>query len=179
MTKEEEFVIEPLLKWFSKQRAQWKIYRPKHGTSATGWDIEARRKNNDLLIEAKFIDGPFLSSFTGLVTAPLANRPQHFMTQKYRSWCHNVCWAIGANYEKRNIYQICLDYFTRNPTFWRHYCEDLRLKYIFFVIDSKVTRVPFTQMVKMAVEYGRKTKGKKIGARRIVAATLMEKYKYE
>lgn len=84
MTLEERFVVRPLLRWFKRQKAQWTVVNPRYGSSATGWDLEARRKNQDLLIEAKYIDGPFLASFAGLVAAPLANRPQRFMVRKYR-----------------------------------------------------------------------------------------------
>jgi hypothetical protein len=59
MTKEEKYVVNPLSRWFKRQKAGWKLYRPLFGTAATGWDLEARRKNQDLLIEAKYIDGPF------------------------------------------------------------------------------------------------------------------------
>lgn len=63
ITKEEKFVVNPLIRWFKRQDAAWHVYKPSYGTSATGWDIEARRKNQDLLIEAKYIDGAFLASF--------------------------------------------------------------------------------------------------------------------
>lgn len=178
MTKEEEYVIKPLIQWFRKQKTKWELYNPKYGTSATGWDLEARRKNQDLLIEAKFIDGPFLSSFAGLVTAPLSNRPQHFMKKKYRSWCHDICWAIGAAVQKRNIYQILLDYLARNPIFWKHYCKDLRLKYIFFVRDGKVAKVPFKHFLDIAALYEKKANGKVLKEKRTIAEELMKKYEY-
>ncbi len=63
MTKEEKYVVNPLIRWFRRQEARWALKTLRHGTSERGWDIEARRKNQDLLIEAKYIDGPFLSSF--------------------------------------------------------------------------------------------------------------------
>ncbi len=63
MTKEEQFVVNPLVSWFKSQKAQWTVRRPAYGTAATGWDLEVRRNKMDLLIEAKYIDGPFLSSF--------------------------------------------------------------------------------------------------------------------
>jgi hypothetical protein len=84
MTKEDRFVVDPLMRWFEEQK-RWTLHKPSHGTSATGWDIEARRKNQDLLIEAKYIAGPFLSSFAGLVTAPLVKRAQRSVVRKYRS----------------------------------------------------------------------------------------------
>lgn len=176
MTKEEKFVVNPLIQWFKRQKAPWKLYRPKHGVSATGWDIEARRKNQDLLIEAKFIDGPFLSSFAGLVTAPLAHRRQHFMARKYRSWSYGICWAIGASYTKRNMHQILLDYLMRNPEFWKHYCKDLRLKYVFFVQKNKVAKIRFTQLLNVANLYGKNLRGKKLPEKRTIAGALMEKY---
>ena len=179
MTKEELLVVNPLFQWFQQQKTKWKLRKPKYATSSTGWDLEASRKNQDLLIEAKFIDGrSFLSSFTGLVTAPLANRPQHFMKRKYRSWSHGICWAIGTSYQKRNIYQILLDYFARNPKFWKHYCEDLRLKYVFFVRDGKVAKVPFAHLLDIAISYKKKANGKELEERRSIAEELMAKYKY-
>jgi len=178
MEKEEKLVVKPLLDWFSRQKPNWELYRPKYGTSSTGWDIEARRKNQDLLIEAKFIDGPFLASFAGLVAAPLAKRPQHLMKRKYRSWCHDICWAIGSNYESRNIYQILFDYFARNPVFWKHYCKDLHAKYIFFVKGNRVTRVPFADMLDIADAYVDKTHDARLAEKRSVAAELMKKFKF-
>jgi hypothetical protein len=178
VTKEEELVVNPLVQWFQNQRADWKFYRPRHGTSSTGWDLEARRKNLDLLVEAKFIDGPFLSSFAGLVVAPLANRPQHFMKTKYRGWSYGVCWAIGTSRDQRGVYQILLDYLARNQNFWEHYCKDLRLKYVFFVKDGKVAKVPFTDLLTIAVTYGKKANGKTLKERRAFAEALMRKYEY-
>jgi hypothetical protein len=178
MTREEEFVVNPLIDWFQRQKAPWKLYRPKYGTAATGWDLEARRKNQDLLIEAKYIAGPFLSSFTGLVTAPLARRPQHFMATKYRSWSYGICWAIGAAYDTRNVYQILLDYFSRNPRFWRHYHEDLRLLYIFFVKEGKVAKVRFPAFLSASDVYAAKTLDKNLIYRRAVADDLMKQIKY-
>lgn len=176
-TKEERFVVNPLIRWFKRQNAAWQVYKPSYGSSATGWDIEARRKHQDLLIEAKYVDGPFLASFTGLVTASLANRPQHFMARKYRSWCHNVCWAIGANYEQRNLFQILFDYIGRNPMFWRHYAEDVRMKYIFFVSGGKVMRITFATFLKLADQYARLAADRPLSERRAVAGILISKFR--
>ena len=177
MTKEEQFVVNPLIRWFGHQNATWRIHKPRFGTAATGWDIEARRNKMDLLIEAKYIDGPFLASFTGLVTAFLANRPQRFMATKYRSWCYYVCWAIGTNYMQRNIFQILFDYIARNPQFWKHYAEDVRMKYLFFVQNEQVTRVPFLRMLCLAEQYAERAKGKSLRERRAIAGTLMSKFR--
>lgn len=97
MTKEEEFVVNPLCEWFQSQKAGWeKPLKPNRGKSATGWDIEIKRKNMDLLIEAKYVDKQSITSvIAGLVLAPLTDRRQRCMKTKYRSWCHYVCWAIG------------------------------------------------------------------------------------
>lgn len=181
MTKEEEFVVIPLDQWFQKQKAAWRVHKPKHGTSETGWDLEVNRKNQDLLIEAKFIDKqPFTSAFAGLVMAPLTKRPQkHTMKTKDRSWCHYICWAIGiAPDDNRDIYQMLFDYFDRNLVFWKHYCKDLRLKYIFFVKDRKVSKVPFAALIDIASHYGTKAAGAKLKERRSLAAELMSKYEY-
>lgn len=177
MTKEEKFVVNPLIRWFKRQNAAWEIYRPKFGTAATGWDIEARRNKMDLLIEAKYIDGAFLSSFTGLVTASLAKRPQHFMATKYRSWCYYVCWAIGTSYTSRNILQILFDYIARNPEFWRHYAEDVRMKYLFFVQGKAVTRLPFLKMLHLAELYAERATGKSLADRRETASILMRRFR--
>lgn len=177
MTKEEKFVVDPLVRWFKRQDAAWEIYRPKFGTAATGWDIEARRNKMDLLIEAKYIDRAFLSSFTGLVTASLAKRRQHFMVTKYRSWCYCVCWAIGTSYASRNIFQILFDYIARNPQFWRHYAEDVRMKYLYFVRGKEVTRVPFLKMLHLAELYGQRAAGKSLADRRATAGILMSKFR--
>ena len=175
MTKEEKFVVNPLVRWFKRQGADWKLYKPRYGTAATGWDIEAQRKNQDLLIEAKYIDGPFLASIGGLVIAPLANRPQHLIKRKYRSWSYGVCWAIGTNYAQRNIYQLLFDYFVRNLSFWEHYTHDLRLKYVFFVQGQKVARVPFEKLLSAASRYRVKAFGRNLNVRRITAEKLMAK----
>ena len=175
MTKEEKFVVYPLYKWFKEQKAGWKLYKPKYGTSATGWDIEAQRKNKDLLIEAKFIDSAFLASFTGMVTASLANRPQHFMKRKYRGWSHGICWAIGTSYPQRNIYQLLFDYLVRNLHFWKHYAADLKMNYVFFVVNGVVTRIKFDKILLLAKLYKTKTNRKNLAERRNVAEKLMTK----
>jgi hypothetical protein len=176
MTNEDRFVVDPLMRWFKEQKAHWNLHKPSHGTSATGWDIEARRKNQDLLIEAKYIAGPFLSSFAGLVTAPLAKRDQHFMVRKYRGWSHSVCWAIGSRHPLRNICQILLDYMARNPKFWKHYSKDVRMKYIFFVQNGKVTRIPFAAFLRIAKPYAVRARNEKLPARRRIAEDLLRTY---
>ena len=150
--------------------------RPAYGTSATGWDLEIRRNKMDLLIEAKYIDGPFLSSFNGLVTAPLANRPQRWMATKYRSWCYHVCWAIGSRCAIQNIYQILFDYLARNPVFWKHYAEDVRMKYVFFMQHGRVTKIPFMTLLRLAERYEREAVGCDLRKRRLIAGELMSKY---
>ena len=178
MTDEKEYVLEPLKNWFQRQKAKWQLMEPKNDRYETGWDLEARRKNEDLLIEAKFINRSFLSSFTALVTAPLAKRPQRFMKKKYRSWSHGICWAIGTRYQLQNIYQILFDYFARNLIFWRHYGQDLHMKYIFFVKDNKVAKILFDDMLEKASIYERKTKDKALTEKRKIAEELMEGLKY-
>jgi hypothetical protein len=171
--REQRLVVKPLLQWLKRQKARWKLVKPKYGTSATGWDIEARRKNQDLLIEAKFITGPFLASFASLAAAPLARRPQRFVASKYRSWSYNVCWAIGASYREANLYQILLDYLSRNLTFWKHYQKDLRLKYVFFVRNGRVARVRFVSILKIAVWYKKAAEQAGLHERRQIANKLM------
>src|SRR3989338_8571113 len=123
MTKEETFVVDPLEKYFldsKRSGAKWTIkHRPKFGSSATGWDLQVERKNQVLLIEAKYIRGPFASALAGLVIAPLTNKTEKMRSGKKKSWSSVVCWAIGCGYNggKRNlkykmsgVYQILFDY---------------------------------------------------------------------
>lgn len=176
MTKEEKFVVNPLIRWFKRRKTKWICYKPRFGTAATGWDIEAQRKNQDLLIEAKYIDGPFLASLNGLVTAPLANRRQHLIKRKYRSWSYGVCWAIGNSYSQRNIYQLLFDYFSRNPFFWKHYGKDLRMKYIYFVKSGKVFQISFQKFLSISKLYAKATnKTSALKERRVIANKLMKK----
>ena len=164
------------MRWFEEQNADWDLLKPSYPTSARGWDIEARRKNQDLLIEAKYITGPSISSFAGLVTAPIAKRAQRFMVRKYRSWCHHVCWAIGIK-PPRNMYQILFDVTARNLKFWKHYGEDLRMKYIFFVEKEEVTRIPFTAFLRMAKLYADRVDDKTtLEERRRIADGLLSTY---
>ncbi len=173
MTAEEKFVVRPLVRWFERQNAQWKLYRPRYSTSATGWDLEAKRKGSYLLVEAKYIDGPFLASFGGLVVAPLAHRMHRFMRRKRQSEQRGVCWAIGTNYTYSHLYQILLDYFARSPAFWRHYARNVRMKYIFFVRRRRVARAPFADVLKLAEVYRTTANGKKLSARQTIAGDLM------
>lgn len=173
LNAEREYVVEPLKYWFEKQEIKWDVKLPQNATSEIGWDLETRRKNLDLLIEAKYIQRSFISSFSQLVTSPLTKRAQRFMKRKGKSWCAHPCWAIGTSYKTRNIYQLIFDYFVRNPTFWKHYHEDLNLKYVFFVIDGKVAKITFKRLLGLAETYTYKTSGKKTAERREVAEKLM------
>ena len=162
MTKEEEFVVNPLEKYFSDKKrsgAKWHIlHRPSFGTAATGWDLQVERHNQVLLIEAKYIRGPFAASLAGLVTSPLSSRPEN-RQKLYRTWSAVCCWAIGSGYptvEKyrlRNVHQILLDYFSRNIEFWRCYSRTLKVKYIFFVDNERVAKLRFETLIDVACEY--------------------------
>lgn len=183
-TSEEKHVVLPLEKWFRSRKANWnRIIIPNYGTAATGWDLEVERKNQVLLIEAKYISGPFLASFGGLVTAPLAHRNQRTIKRKYRSWCAEVCWAIGSRYENRNVYQIFLDYIGRNMDFWRSYGSILRMKYVFFVEDGRVTRLTWNKILRCGEAYVQQTVKipnsnirMKLAERRAIAEAIMRKY---
>jgi len=175
MNRENKFVVKPLAKWFQQQKAKWEIDKPKYVTSETGWDIEARRGNQDLLIEAKYIQGPFLSSFSGLVCAPLAHRPQRFMKKKYRSWNYGVCWAIGSSYKSRNIYQLIFDYFSRNLTFWQHYGQDLKMKYVFFIKGNEILKIRWQKLLELSKKYEQTANNMKLNERRAIAEELMSK----
>jgi len=175
---EREYVVKPLKNWFEKRKTKWDVYLPPNPTSATGWDLEARRKNLDLLVEAKYVKGTFISSFSPLVTSPLTNRPQHFMKRKRKSWCAHKCWAIGSN-EIRNTYQKIFDYFVRTPSFWRNYYEDLNVKYVYFVKDGKVMEISFKRLLDIAEVYDKEATGKRPIEKREIAEKLMQKHTYE
>lgn len=195
--REYRFVVEPLIGWLKKQN--WCYQTPEYHTSARGWDIEAGRKNECLLIEAKYISGPSIAVLAGLVAAPLANRALRLKIPecneragikplaKLVPWC---CWAIGINppgqigsevYKSttRNMYQILFDFMGRNSKFWKHYGEDLRMKYIFFVEKGEITRIPFTDFLFMTKQYVELTRadGKKLKERRQIAEDLLNKYR--
>lgn len=176
MNREQEYVVKPLCKWFRQQKAIWKIHKPKYATAETGWDIEARRKNQDLLIEAKYIRGPFLNSFRGLVCAPLAKRAQRHMKRKYKSWNYSVCWAIGTAYKSRNLYQIIFDYFSRNLAFWQHYGKDLKMKYVFFVKGNEICRISWKKLCELSKVYKRRANNRKLRERRALAEELMSEF---
>ncbi len=159
MTQEEEFVVNPLVKYFGnhgRSGAGWSTRsKPKFGSSATGWDLEVERKNQVLLIEAKYIRGAFASAFAGLVIAPLSKRPEKMKSGKYRSWASVVCWAIGWGHKeyKNDIYQILLDYLSRNLKFWEYYSKTLKVKYIYFVNNKKVAKINFDKIIKLSNKY--------------------------
>jgi hypothetical protein len=154
ISKEYELVVKPLKKWFDKKK-NWNLkYLPNHHISETGWDLEMQRKNMDILIEAKYINGPFAQSFSGLMLSPISNRRQHSIKTKYRSWCYNIAWAIGANdkYNRDNFYQL-FDYLSGNIIFWKHYSKDLRVKYIYIINNKKITQLSFKKIIEMAKKY--------------------------
>lgn len=152
MNKEDELVVKPLKKWFESRKANWTVRVPDYPTSATGWDLEVQRKNQDLLIEAKYINGPFASSIAGLTCAVLFNRPQKLLKRKYRSWNHGICWAVGTSY-KGDIHQPLFDYLSRNLKFWVYYGKYFKMKYVFFIQDEKVIKVPWSKLVSAVKEY--------------------------
>jgi len=176
-TAEQKYVVKPLEDWFKRQKAKW-ILQPRKSSTTTGWDIQARRKNQDLLIEAKYIQRSFIGSFSQLVTSPLPRKTQDFMKNKDESWCADKGWAIGSSYKTRNIYQLIFDYFGRNPEFWEHYCQDLKVKYVFFVKENRVGRILFTKLLKIADSYARQTVGMNCNQRRTIADQLMKNLSY-
>jgi len=177
MNKEHELVVKPLKKWFESQKAQWVVKIPDYVTAATGWDLEVQRKNQDLLIEAKYIKGPFINSFAGLTCAVLSNRPQKLLKTKYRSWNHGVCWAIGTSYVSRDVYQILFDYLSRNFEFWIYYGKYFKMKYVFFVQDGAVIKVPWPKLVITAKKYKQLTMADtSLKNKRVVAQKLMSKF---
>ncbi len=172
MNKEHKYVIKPLLKYFENQRTIWEVDTPSYHSSATGWDIEARSKNIDLLIEAKQFSGSFLSKFNGLVTSPLANRKRR-LPQSKRPYA--ICWALGPPFRNKNPFQLLWDYFSRNPVFWKHYHKDLKMKYIFIVNHNSVSRMDFGKFLSFTSLYKAQTKGATLKARRELATNLIKK----
>lgn len=186
MTKEEKFVVDPLGAYFldpKRSDANWTIrHRPRFGTSATGYDLQVERKNQVLLIEAKYIRGPFAAALAGLVIAPLSNRPEKMRSEKKKSWSSVTCWAIGCGYQggKRDqkykmsgIYQILLDWLIRNLEFWGCYSKTLKVKYIYFVDNrKKVARISFKKIINLAALY-KTSSDKPLHERRLVAEDLL------
>ena len=186
MTKEEKFVVNPLEKYFLNRKrsgAEWVIkHRPRYGTSATGWDLQVERKNQVLLIEAKYICGPFDSALAGLVIAPLTNKQEKMKSGKKKSWSAVVCWAIGCGYKKSGrvkkykmsgIYQILFNYLARNLEFWECYSRTLKVKYIYFVDNSKVAKISFNNIINLAIQY-KSSLDKSLHERRLVAEELLK-----
>jgi hypothetical protein len=161
MTSEEKFVVNQLVEYFEDRTrcpAKWHIkHRPKHGKSATGWDLQVERKNQVLLIEAKYITRSFASAISGLILAPLCHRPEKMKRALYRSWSARICWAIGCGYKnekhRKGFFQILFDYIARNLSFWNSYAEILGVKYVFFIDGSKVAKIRFQEMVKLVGRY--------------------------
>jgi hypothetical protein len=165
MTKEERFVVKPLQEFLldkSRSGGTWTIKgRPKHGKSATGWDLQAERKNQVLLFEAKYVTGPFAAALAGLVIAPLTKRKETMKSSKTKSWSAVVAWAIGRGYKNRNrakdivagIYQPLLDYLVRNAEFWECYSRVLRVKYVYFVVQGTVAKIRFDKLIRLTKQY--------------------------
>jgi hypothetical protein len=183
MTKEEKFVVNPLEKYFrdpKRSSAKWNTkHRPKFGSSATGWDLQMERKNQVLLIEAKYIRGPSASALAGLIIAPLVNRSEKMKSKKKKSWCSSICWAIGCGYKRpENIYQKLFDYFTQHLSFWESYFKTLNVKYLFFVNNQKVAKISFDKIINLATQY-KSSSNKSLSERRLVAEKLLKNLKFK
>jgi hypothetical protein len=75
------------------------------------------------------------------------------------------------------MYQIFFDYMARNSEFWKHYGEDLRMKYIFCVQAGEVTRIPFAAFLRMAKLYGGRANEKTpLEDRRRIAEGLLSRH---
>lgn len=182
MTKEEEFVVNPLEKYFldyERSGAKWITnHRPLFGSGATGFDLQMVRKNQVLLIEAKYIRGPAASAFAGLFIAPLSKRPEKMKSKKKRSWSSVVCWAIGCGY-KSGIYQILLDYLARNLEFWECYSKTLKVKYIYFVNKKKeVAKISFNEIISLAKRY-KPSSDESLRKRRLKAEDLLKNLNFK
>ena len=186
MTKEERFVVNPLEKYFldsGRSGAKWRTkYRPPFGRSATGWDLQMERKNQVLLIEAKYILGPSASALAGLTMAPLVNRPERMKSKKKRSLSSVTCWAIGCGYVggERNLkykmsgfYQILFDCLIRNLSFWKCYSKILKVKYIYFVDHKRVAKISFDRIIHLATRY-KSSSDKSLHKRRLMAEALLK-----
>lgn len=191
MTSEEKFVVNPLEKYFldpKRSGAKWTIkHRPRYGTSATGWDLQMERKNQVLLIEAKYIRGPFAAAIAGLVIAPLTNKQEKMKSGKKKSWSAVVCWAIGCGYQRgerakkykmSGIYQILLDCLIRNLEFWESYSKLLKVKYIFFVDSNKIAKISFSKIISLAEQY-KSSANESLHERRIRAEKLLNIIKFK
>ena len=179
MNRESELVVKPVMRWFKRQQVKWKLFTPSHPISTTGFDIAAQRHNQHLLIEAKYIHGPFNTALAGLLVAPLSYRPDRHMRREYRSWATGVCWAIGSRHPLENIYQILFDYFYRNPLFWEHYRKDCKMKYVFFIRNKKVARITFQRLLEISKRYSLCVATKQpLQKRRAVAKNLMAKLRF-
>jgi hypothetical protein len=174
MNYEYKYVVKPLIDQLTSQKKNWKIHTPKFHTSATGWDIEARSKNLDLLIEAKFMgNGSFLSKLNALVTAPLANR-RRFFSKSNRPYV--VCWAFGSKRMKPDLFRRLWDYIIRNPVFWKHYCIDLKVKYIYLVKTDSVARMDFSKFLSYAPLYKKLALNKPLAVRKKVVLEILQKH---
>lgn len=162
MTKEEKFVVDPLGKYFlnyKRSGAKWIIKDRSRGRSETGWDLQVERKNQALLIEAKYIRWPFASALAGLIIAPLTNKTEKMKSGKKKSWSAVICWAIGFSNRKvgkhamRNGYQILFNYIARNLKFWGYYAKTLKVKYFFFIDNRRVAKISFEKIIDLATRY--------------------------
>lgn len=191
MGNEKKLVVNPLKNYFlnkNRSGANWRIKdEPTHETAATGWDLQVERHNQVLLIEAKYFSRSFISSFGGLVTAPLTNRAEKMRSKKRKSWSAVNCWAIGSGYNDRNIYQILFDYLARNIEFYNAYHKLLNVKYIFFVSGGKVSTIRFDQLIKTTKIYmdkmdsaGFNLYGRgNLMQKRIIANKLVDTFKFK
>jgi hypothetical protein len=173
---EDTAVVDPLEKFFldpKRSGATWKlIHRPKP-RSATGRDLHVARKNYnlELLVEAKYIKGPFAAPMSGLVLSPLVRKLKPLPRNGV------FCWAIGCGWQNQSddmretVCRLC-DYFASNRKFWTCYSNLLRVKYIFFVDrKKKVAKIGFVRMVHLLRRYDTSLKR---GERRELAQVLLK-----
>ena len=192
MTKEERFVVNPLEEYFrdpKRSGAVWKTkHRPRFGSSATGYDLQMERKNQVLLIEAKYIQGPFAPALAGLVIAPLTNKTEKMRSKKKKSWSSVYCWAIGCGYtgggrnlkyKMSGIYQVLFDCLARNLRFWEFYSKMLRAKYIFLIDNGRVAKIRFNKIIDLAGCYKLSISGKSLRERRLIAEDLLNDLKFK
>jgi len=174
LNKEYKYVVQPLVTYLKYQTVNWKIHTPRHHTSETGWDIEARSKNLDLLIEAKFMDNaPFLVKLNSLITAPLAKRKRNFPGNDKP---YAICWAMGSEKIRYNDFQRLWDYIIRNTKFWKHYIQDLKVKYIFLVRKDATVRMDFRKIVAYSSRYKKLALNKSLVTRRRIAQEIIRRH---
>ena len=89
----------------------------------------------------------------------------------------NCLFVIGCSY-KEGVYQILLDYLSRNLEFWKSYLRTLKVKYIFFISNQKVAKISFDKIINLAKRYKLSTE-KSRSERMLIAENLLKNLKFK